>query len=88
MITGGVSPQSRAVLLIVASLQTSSLRFDLLSSQESHIMLLGDSHSPHVCSTLSLCRDSFTTVRSRSNPNLRGCLTGAPFNCLVQAAAS
>lgn len=54
MITGGVSPQSRAVLLIVASLQTSSLRFDLLSSQESHIMLLGDSHSPHVCSTLSL----------------------------------
>lgn len=88
MITGGVSPQSRAVLLIVSSSQPSSLRFDLLSSQKSHIMLLGDSHPPHACSTLSPCRDSFTIVRSRSNPNLQGSLTGAPFNCLVQAAAA
>lgn len=43
---------------------------------------------PHACSTLSPCRDSFTIVRSRSNPNLQGSLTGAPFNCLVQAAAA
>lgn len=43
---------------------------------------------PHVCSTLSPCRDSFRIVRSRSNPNLQGSLTGAPFNCLVQAVAS
>lgn len=46
MIPEGVSPQSRAFLLIMSSLQTSSLRFDLLSSQESYIMLLGDSHPP------------------------------------------
>lgn len=43
---------------------------------------------PHVCSTLSLSWDSFTIVCVRGNPNLRGSLTGAPFNCSVQAAAS
>ena len=92
MITGGVSPQSRAFLLIVSSLQTSSLCFDLLSSLESHIMLLGDSSPPPppippLFYSLSLS-GSLTIVRSRSNPNLQGSLTGAPFNCLVQAAAS
>lgn len=49
---GGVSPQSPAFRLIVSSLQISSVLFDLLSSQENHIMLLGESHAPHVCSTL------------------------------------
>lgn len=53
-IAGGVSPQRPAFRLIVSSLQISSFLFDLLSSQENHIMLLGESHTPHDCSTLSL----------------------------------
>lgn len=43
--------------------------------------------------SLSLCflvlsGDSLTILCSRSNPDLQGSLPGAPFNCLVQPAAS
>lgn len=97
MTTGGVLTQRQAFLLFVSSLQISSplslSLSDLLSSQENHIMLLGEAHTPtsaRTCSplSLSLSGDSFTILCSRSNPDLRGSLTGAPFNCLVQAAAS
>lgn len=83
-----MSPQSPAFRLIVSSLQISSFLSDLLSSQENHIMLLGESHPPPTSVPLSLSWASFAIVSIRSNPNLWGSLTGAPFNCLVQAAAS
>lgn len=38
--------------------------------------------------SLPLSRLIQDIVRSRSNPNLQGSLTGAPFNCFVQAVAS
>ncbi len=52
------------------------------------------SSNPHVRSgllsslSLSLSGDSLTILCRRSNPDLQGSLPGAPFNCLVQAAAS